>query len=123
MIMFKVGAKDYSNRVLAQKYSVNKTKQWESWKDASGTEHRSLVRTQVKGTFEMYFKSVDELTDFVQDLEDNSEEDMSVACVVCDNRTNTEQSIYAFIDFDTNRRKNGVNEDVFETIKVTITER
>lgn len=123
MIMFKIGTVDYSNIVIAEKYNVNKDKQYESWKDASGVEHRSLIRTQIKGAFSMFFKTIEDFTDFTQNIANLSNDDMSVPCIVCDNRTNTEQSIDAFIDFRAERYKNGTNQDTVGVVNINITER
>lgn len=40
MIMFKVGAGDYSNRVIAGSYNVNSQNVYKSWQDINGVEHR-----------------------------------------------------------------------------------
>lgn len=121
--MFKIGSTDYSNRVVASGYNVNKDKQYESWQDASGTEHRSLTRTQIKGSFDLFFPTLTEYSAFVQNLENNTESDMSVEVTVCDNKSNAEQTIYAFIDYSPTRTKNGMNQDIYEVIRVSITER
>lgn len=123
MIMFKIGSIDYSNIVIAERYNVNKDKQYESWKDASGREHRSLVRTQVKGSFSMFFKTIEDFTDFTQNIANTANDDMSVPCIVCDNKTNTEQSIDAFIDFKAERYKNGTNQDTVGVVSISILER
>lgn len=123
MIMFKIGTVDYSNRVIAERYRIAKEPQYESWKDASGTEHRSTTRTQVKGSFSMYFKTLEEYLAFTENMADLREDDLSVYCTVCDNKTNTEQSIYAFIDFTPDRAKNALNEDTMGVINISITER
>lgn len=123
MIMFKIGSVDYSNRVIAEKYNVNKNKLYQSWTDANGTEHRSTTRTQVVGSFSMFFPSMDEFVAFTQNIQNESNYDMSVPVIVCDNKTNTQQSIDAFIDYAPSRKKNGLNEDVIEIVKINITER
>lgn len=123
MIMFKVGDTDYSNRVIANKYNINTDKEFEAWTDASGIEHHSLVRERTKGSFEMFFKTVDEIVAFGQKLANSSLDDMSVAIVVCDNKTNTEKSINAYVDYTPTRRKNGLNDDIMDIVKVSITER
>lgn len=123
MIMFKIGSTDYSNRVIASKYNVNNEKQFESWQDASRTEHRSLIRTQIKGSFDLFFPTLTEYSAFVQNLENNTESDMSVEVTVCDNKSNTEKTVFAFIDYSPTRTKNGMNQDIYEVIRVSITER
>lgn len=123
MIMFKIGDIDYSNRVIASNYNVNSEDVYTVWTDANKTEHRSLERVQVRGSFDVYFKTIEEYTAFTQHIESVKDDNLAVTLTICDNKTNTEKQINAFVDYTPTRRKNGINADIMDVMNVTITER
>lgn len=123
MIMFKIGETDYSNRVIASNYNINSTEVYTTWTDASKTEHRSLERKRVVGSFDVYFKTIEEYEAFTEQVAAVKDDNLAVDITVCDNKTNTEMEINAFIDYTPIRSKDGLNNDTMGTINITIQER
>lgn len=123
MVMFKIGDVDYSNRVIANNYTVEQKEVYTAWQDANKTEHRSLERYRIEGGFLMFFPTIEEYEAFCENIETAKNDDLSVAVTVCDNKTNTEAEINAYIDYTPARRKNGVNADIMDVISILLTER
>lgn len=48
-----VSSIDISRYIVAGSYKVNTEDQYESWKDANMTEHRIVVATKVRGSFQV----------------------------------------------------------------------
>lgn len=122
-IMFKVGNTDYSQNVVAENYVVRSYDQYTAWTDANGTEHRSVYRTQISGTFMMYFPDINAFNTFCADLRANKNNDTSVLCTIFDNATNANVAGNFFIEFAPTRYADDKWDDRVEKIKITIKER
>lgn len=124
MIMFKIGARDYSNRVIAGSYQINTEPVYKSWQDQNGIEHREPIRYRTKGSFDMYFDNIEDYEEFKNTLEAAKQLDMSYAnIVVTENTSNKEKVINPFISFKLTRNRNGQWHDIYERFKVDIQER
>lgn len=122
MIMFKVGAGDYSDRVIAGSYNVNSQNVYKSWQDINGIEHREKIRDKIVGSFDMYFPIIDEYDAFRAVLDSVRKEDLSYTITVVDNIKNEVKTIDAFITFQLTRNRLGWN-DIYERFKLNIQER
>ena len=122
-IMFKVGNTDYSQNVVAENYVVRSYDQYNSWIDANGKEHRSVFRTQISGTFVMYFPNIADFNTFCASLRANKNNDTSVRCTVFDNEANTAVTGDYFVEFAPTRYADDKWDDRVEKIKITIKER
>lgn len=122
MIMFKVGAGDYSDRVIAGSYNVNSQNVYKSWQDINGIEHREKIRDKIVGSFDMYFPTIDEYDAFRAVLDSVRKEDLSYTITVVDNIKNEVKTIDAFITFQLTRNRLGWN-DIYERFKLNIQER
>lgn len=122
MIMFKVGAGDYSNRVIAGSYNVNSQDVYKNWQDLNGIEHREKIRDKIVGSFDMYFPNIEEYDSFRAVLDSVKKEDLSYTITVVDNKTNTEKQIDAYLTFQLTRNRFGWN-DIYERFKLNIQER
>lgn len=122
-IMFKVADTDYSGRVPGEQYAVRSVKQYDGWTDANGTEHRSVYREQIEGTFTMQFLSVAEFDAFCTYVEAHANNDSSVPCTVWVNNKGAAVQSNFFLDFNATRFIDPKLEDQVERIKVTIKER
>ena len=121
--MFKVGATDYSQNVVAEKYSVRSYDQFDAWTDANGKEHRSVYRTQISGSFTMYFPSIDDFNTFCAAVRANKNNDTSIHCTVFDTEANQTVTGDFFVDFSPTRYADAKWEDRVEQVKITIKER
>ena len=122
MVMFKVGAGDYSDRVIAGSYNVNSQNVYKSWQDINGVEHREKIRDKIVGSFDMYFPTIDEYDAFRAVLDSVRKEDLSYTITVVDNIKNEVKTIDAFITFQLTRNRLGWN-DIYERFKLNIQER
>mgnify|MGYP003313057365 CR=1 FL=1 len=120
--MFKIGAGDYSNRVIAGSYNVNSQDVYKNWQDLNGIEHREKIRDKIVGSFDMYFQSIDEYDDFRAVLDSVRKDDLSYTITIVDNKTNTEKQIDAYLTFQLTRNRFGWN-DIYERFKLNIQER
>lgn len=123
MIVFKIGASDYSNRVVAGSYSVNSQDVYKSWEDINKIEHREKIRERITGTFDMCFLNISEYDEFNASLEAVKQPDLSYRVVICDNKKNVVKEIDAFISFTLTRNVNGRWNPIYEKFKVNIQER
>lgn len=125
MAIFKVGNIDYSNRVIAGSYNVQTKPVYTSWNDANGVEHRQLVRAtkRTEGTFDMFFKSIDDYNAFVSQIDTVQLPDLTVPCTVKSNTTNAEVVSFFFVDFSPVRNRKGNWEDYMEKFTVSVKEK
>lgn len=122
MVMFKIGADDYSDRVIAGSYNVNSQNVYKSWQDINGIEHREKIRDKIVGSFDMYFPKIEEYDAFRAVLDSVRKEDLSYTITVVDNIKNEVKTIDAFITFQLTRNRLGWN-DIYERFKLNIQER
>lgn len=122
-IMFKVGNTDYSQNVIAENYSVKSHDLYDSWTDANGREHRSVYRTQVSGSFNMYFPNIEDYNTFCSTLRANKNNDTSIRCTVFDNESDNTFTSDFFVDFNPTRYADNKWDDRVDTVKITIKER
>lgn len=125
-IMFKVGAVDYSNKVI-DGYAVQSNPEYTAWNDANGREHRSVIRERVSGSFTLFFKTISDYDSFCLNLRNTMKNDTSNPCVVWDNYKNQEVTSDFFISHTPSRsRGDGAGDewgDMMGKVKVTIKER
>lgn len=126
--MFKFGtgltAVDFSDHVIAGTYEVNNNPEYSELKDARYVVHKKKLRDKVSGSFEMWFKNTTDYASFLSALNSaKSSSNDSVQVTLCVNNTNTEVTIYAYINYKLVRNRNGKWQDYFERFKVTIEER
>lgn len=125
-IMFQIGigeGSDYSNRVIAGTYSVQKIEIYTTWEDANGRTHRAIYREKTSGSFNMLFKTLEEYKAFCSRINNTKQNDGSCPCTVLDNLTDTQVTSDFFISFTPKRDRDGMWEDKFGTITINIEER
>ena len=71
-VLFKIGDNDYTNHITVPSYKVNREKEEEEWVDVTKTKHKEIVRTTVRGDFDIYFDDINELYAFLDDIENNT---------------------------------------------------
>lgn len=123
MIMFKLGAHDYSDHVIAGSYQVNQQDVYKSWNDITGVEHREPIRTKLVGSFDMYFKNIEEYDEFQAVLKNAKQPDTSFRIAICDNTSNQLKVIDAYLTFQLTRNRDGFWNDKYERFKVNVQEK
>lgn len=122
-VMFKIGNTDYSNRVLSGSYQVQNMELYVSWIDGNYVEHRHKTREQMQGTFDVFFKNIEEYKAFCNNITANKKTDMSIRCLLFDNASNTTKSCDCFIEFVATRRRNDMWKDEVERFEVKVKEK
>lgn len=121
-IMFKVGATDYSNRVISGTFKVQTNDLYEEWTDANGRTHRMGYTTKTSGSFNIFFKTIEEYQGFMANLIAVRHEDLSYPVTVLDNISSTEKSIDAFLDFEPVRGRDEMWNDKVEILTINLME-
>ena len=67
-MLFKVGDTDYTRKIRQGTYVVNSYDSYSEWTDANYKIHRSIVRSQLSGSFTMYFGNQSEFQGFLYAL-------------------------------------------------------
>lgn len=67
-VIFKIGATDYTPKLIRQDYDVEVRDVTETWVDANYLTHNEVVRTRVSGTVRLLFQSPAEYNAFQTDL-------------------------------------------------------
>lgn len=122
MALFKIGATDYTSRVVSGTYEVQTNPIYEEWTDANGRTHRMKYTEKTSGSLELVFKTLQEYLDFNTTLSNATEDDLSVHITVLDNLSSTEKEIDAFIEFNVARAVDGQFNDRVESISISIME-
>lgn len=123
-MVFSIGQNDYSNKVIAGSYDVQQKKVFSEWVDADGITHRQLTRStpRTEGSFDMFFKDIDEYDAFIEDLMDNTLANLTILATVATNNPNTTVTSYFFIDLAPVRNRKANWDDFMERFKVSIKE-
>ena len=119
--MFKIAGTNYP--VVGKDYKVQNIEQYTAWTDANGSEHRSVYRTQMSGTFNMIFETIASYDAFVADIMSHKKNDTSVPCSVYDNISGQMIDADYFISFTPARRLTDQWSDAVGMITVTVKER
>lgn len=122
-IMFKIGNTDLSSKVVSEGYAVQSEPQYKAWTDANGSEHRSVYRQQISGTFTMYFPEIADFDAFNALIEAHIENDTSVQCMLWVNNRNASVLSNYFIECDASRYRDAKWADMVGKVKVSIKER
>lgn len=121
-IMFKIGLTDYSKNVVGENYSVQSNDEYETWTDANGKEHRSAYRQRISGTFEMYFPTMADYTNFASLLATSKHSDLTYSVTIYDNKTGIETNANVFLDYNLVQYRDSGFRDRMERVKVTVRE-
>ncbi len=121
-IMFKIGLTDYSRNVVGENYSVQSNDEFETWTDANGKEHRSAYRQRISGTFEMYFPTMADYTNFASLLATSKHSDLTYSVTIYDNKTGIETNANVFLDYNLVQYRDSGFRDRMERVKVTVKE-
>ena len=122
-VMFKIGNTDYTDKVVSDSFTVRSVKQYTGWTDANGNEHRSVYRTQISGSFSLYFPEISDYDDFCTDLENSEHNDTSVTATVWVNNLNSAVTADFFLDLNPARYIDAKWADMVGKVSISIKER
>lgn len=120
---FKIGSADYSGNIVIGTYNINSIEEAEEYKDGYGRTHKMHIIDKIKGSFDMFFKTLTEYNTFISALntaKNNISNTYDLTLSV--NNLNQELTRNCFVSFQTNRTTNGSRTDFFEQFTVTIEE-
>lgn len=122
-MVFKIGANDYSDKVVMDTYEVNQIDVYTQWEDANGTIHRDTYRKKISGRFDMLISSLSEYNAFIADIQNNKTNGSWVDCLIAVNNLNQENvSAKLFIDYTPIRTRNTNYTKGYMSFTVTIEE-
>ena len=122
--LLKIGTTDVSSYIVADTYSVYNQPVYKVYEDANGVTHKRFIRDKISGSFDMFFRSLTDYTNFVTLIGSNtSATDFSVACTVYDTKRSAAYTIYAFIDFKPTIALDGTLSEYMKVLNIELEER
>lgn len=122
-MLFEIAGTDYTRKIREGTYAVNSYDSYTEWTDANYKIHRSIVRSQLSGSFTMYFGNQTDYQTFLNTIERAKIQPGLYRAGLYSNNKNlyyTNREI--FIDFAPARQQKVIGEAWFPELKVTIKE-
>lgn len=124
-MVFKLYDIDYSGHVITGTYDVHEECVYQEVKDGYGIRHRIKIRDEVKGSFDMFFRTIDEFKGFAKSVKNAKDKSTgAVKMLVRINNAEDElREIDAFIKFYPKRNRDGKWKDFMERFTLELEER
>lgn len=124
MIMFKVNNIDFSNHVIAGTYAVNTTEKYNTWTDANYHTHKQVLRTITKGSFDVYFKTMEEYNAFSSAIRASktANGDSCISATVVDNISNQEVTGRFYVEYTPIRDRDSKWRDYYKQFTIKLEE-
>lgn len=124
-MIFRINNVDYSGNVIAENYTMNEDDLTKNWTNANEVKKAKFVRTKVKGSFQMFFKTVSDYEDFLADMAAaKNASSRAYECGVAINfPLNTFKTINADLKLTPARALNGTYSEYFKQFTVNVEER
>ena len=123
-VLLKIGTTDVSSHIVADTYSVYNQPVYKIYEDANGVTHKRFIRDKIKGSFEMFFRTISDYTTFMTLVSNNiSVTDFSVTCTVYDTKRSGAYTIYAFLDMKPTIALDGTLTEYMKPISIDLEER
>lgn len=123
-VLLKIGNTDVSANIVADSYSVYNQPVYKVYEDANGVTHKRFIRNKIAGSFEMFFRSMQNYTDFMDLVDTNtSSSNFSVLCTVYDTKRADVYTINAFIELAPTIALDGTLTEYMKVLKIDIEER
>lgn len=106
-----------------QNLALNREDVFQSWTDGNWTDHRDVVRTRIRGTVTLGFRSETTYHSFLSGLAGAKLADGTVRLQAYVNNVQTVCSFYAFVDTAGAGRWDLVNARQWQTLTLNISER
>lgn len=123
MELFKIGENDYTQHITVPSYKVNKKKVTKEWVDVQKTKHVDVERTRVEGTFSLLFDDIDELNNFLDDVENNTTNGNFIHAFAYANNTRELVESDYFIEFELQNDKPFFRIKAHDPFEIKIEER
>lgn len=89
MKLFVIDGLDYTAHIIVPTYKVQREPVTKTWEDATFTNHIDFLRWRLKGSFKIYFETVDQFNYFMDKLETMRDTDFYTPASFYDNDTRT----------------------------------
>lgn len=123
-MLFQLNSIDYTRKIRQGTYTVNAFDQYTEWTDANYRTHRHVYRSQISGSFTMYFGNQTDFQAFLNDLEAAKIGEGLYHIGAMSNNTDTwHGALDVFLDFTPSRQQKIIGEAWYPELKVTIKER
>lgn len=120
--VLKVNNIDFSSHVLAGTYDIGDVPIYTEWTDANGRDHREVFRKRLQGSFDMYFKTVDEFEVFNSAYKTIRQDSGLTRIMIMNNSTNQVEQKDVYFDFAPVRNRRDDWEDYYEQFTVEVKE-
>ena len=114
---------DMTASVDVQNYGLNREDVYQSWTDGNWTDHRDVVRTRIRGSVTLGFRSETASHNFLAALTSVQQADGTVKLCAYVNNVQTVCSFFAFVDTAGAGRWDLKNSRQWQTLTLTISER
>lgn len=121
--LFKIGDNDYTRFITVPSYKVNRKKETVEWVDVTKTKHKETVTSKLQGDFSMFFDDVQELYDFLDDVENNTTMGNFIHAQLYDNKSRLLVESDYFIDFELKNDKPFYRVRAHDPFTITVEER
>lgn len=124
MAIFKIGEVDFSEHLIAGAYSINSVEKVYAWTDGDGRTHKRTLRSQLTGTVDLFFKTMDEYMAFIEAIDASKAENRAnyVTATLTDNMTNQDKPGLYYLTFAPVRNRDVNWRDCIERFTVTVEE-
>lgn len=124
MANFKIGNTDFGGHVIAGTYSVSNDVIYKVWTDGNGHNHRTPKRSKMQGSFDMFFRTMEQYQSFIAAIEASKTANVNsyVSATLTDNISNADIESKYYLDFKPVRNRDANWKDYFETFTVTVEE-
>lgn len=120
--VFTVNNVDFSDHIIAGTYSVGDESIYTQWQDANGRNHRDEYRKQLKGSFDMFFSTVDEFEIFNNAYKAVRDTSGLTNVLIRNNSTNNLESKDVYLSFSPIRNRRDDWQDYYEQFTVNVLE-
>lgn len=121
-IVFKINDTDFSDHVLAGSYDISEVPVYTEWTDANGRDHREVFRKRLQGSFDMYFKTVDDFEEFNEAYRLIRLDSGLTRVMIMNNSTNQLEQKDVYLEFAPIRNRRDDWEDFYERFTVDVKE-
>lgn len=87
MQLFVLNGVDYTQHIVVPSYKVQREPVTKTWEDATYSNHVDFIRWRIKGTFRIYFETVEEFDHFLNELTNMRDTDYYTRAKFYDNDT------------------------------------
>jgi len=120
--VFMIGASDFSANVIGGTYNVQDQDIYTVWQDANGRNHRDVYRKQLKGSFDVFFKTVTDFEVFNTAYKAARSDSGLTRITIMNDSTNNVETKDVYFSFSPIRNRRDDWEDYYEQFTISIEE-